>query len=756
MKLFEYLKSFLIRVLPKTAIRYPLVVVLVFMLMVSFFGFQLTNIYVDTDIANLTTGGEAETKAIETAANNFNIGDPLYIVLQGDMKDPEVIRNASNLVQKIRQLPQVMQIISPLDVDYYVLVGFSVRALSVAPTIPSTRAEVDEFRQRLAQSPNGKSMITAGDDAMLLEVYIRSSYSSRGKQTIDDLQKILTFEWGKGNFHLTGNSYLAHATDESIKRDAKLLFPLAAVVVVLVLLYSFRNLHGILIPGATVLVSLIVSIGLMAWLGYPLTIVSIILPIIIIVIGAADGIHILCKYQEVLQDNRDKHQAIQATMKEMAPPCIMTSLTTAVGLLSLQTSSVIPVKDFGLFAAVGVMTALVFSLIGIPALFALLPIPSYTGKRTFASTHSDTILLGKLGAWVMNHSKPVAIIGIAVLVLSAIGIAYLTVEANIARYFRYNSAVAQGIRIYEDKFGGSAQVLVVVDSNEQQGTLKPEFLPVLDEFEKYVATLPLVSSTSSMASIAREFSPDGELYASMIPMIYQQLPTSISSIYLSRDQQRKAVIHTQVLSAKTTEVAKTLQKIEKGLSELVPENINITVTGLPKIIQHHMQRFSESQVKSLIWSVLAVFCMLIVFHRSLWLGFYSILPLIFTLGINFGLMGWLGIPLDAATVLIGSIAIGIGIDYSIHFISRVSREQRAGKNLKTACQISISTAGHAIVINAITLIAGFLILWFSIFSILGVFGVLMALAMCISSIASVTVLPALLHLNKNKGRHYHD
>ncbi|HHT37384.1 MAG TPA: RND family transporter [Firmicutes bacterium] len=749
--MIQWFKSIFEKTLPRFAVKYPWLVLIVFVLVTGFFGYQLTNIYVDTDVTKLTTGSEEETRAIETAARDFTVGDPLYLILKGDMNDPQVLQKANNLISEIRGHKDVFEVISPFDTSYFGLAGFMVQSIPVAPQVPATEAEVKAFRQRLAQSPNGKRMISADSEAMLIELYIYGSYSSRGKRAVKELEKLLTTEWGSDQFNMTGTSYITHAMDQSIRRDAFVLFPIAALIVVIVLILSFRSWLGFLIPGATVLVSMVITMGLMAWLDFPITLVSVIMPVILIVIGSADGIHILHKYQEELgRNSASKNEIVARVMEKMVPPCTMTSVTTAVGLISLRTSTVIPVKDFGTFSGIGVMVAYVFTLLGIPALLAVFPEPKRLSREAKQETYWDTIFLAKLARWVMRHSKTVAVIGTAVFVIMALGLPRITVEANIARYFRKSSDAAEGIRVYEQYFGGSQQVLIVVDTHQAQGALNPQFLPTIDELEQYAQTVPLVTHTWSMASLARDLSPDGQLQPNLVPLAYQQLPRTLTSVFVSRNQQQKAMIYAWLRSSDTTQLANNLISLETGLKERLPEGYTVTVSGLPKIIQHHMQRFSESQVSSVLWSTLAVLALLIIFTRSFLEGCISVIPLIFTIVINFGVMGWLGLPLDAATVLIGSIAIGMGIDYSIHYISRVNSEVKAGKNLMDACEIAISTAGHAIMINAATLIAGFLMLCFSTFSILMVFGVLMALAMGISCIATVTVLPVMLQILRNK------
>lgn len=737
--------------IPQFSARHPAITLLIWLVVVILFAMQIPKISFDTDIANLTTGSESEARAIEQAARDFTFGDPLHIVLQGDMTDPGNLQRAKKIIEGLQNLPGVMQIISPFETSYFDLVGgFMVRSMPVAAKIPRTTSEVTDFYTKLAQSPNGKSMASEDKQALLIDVYIRSGYSAPGKQTVADIDDLLANEWEPGRSHITGTSYLAYAADDTVKHDAGLVFPLAALIVVIILLYSFRSLLSIIIPGATVIVALAVTLGFMAWTGIPLTIISSILPVIIVVIGSADGIHVLHKYQEEIVNQKNKIPVIDKVMAQISLPCIMTSLTTAFGLATLYTSSVIPVQEFGVFSALGVMTALTFALSGIPALLAILPPMKQRKEGTSRHATTETSLLMRLGGWVINHSKLVGMVGVIIFVVSALGITNLTVETNVARYFRSDTKVARGISAYEESFGGSSQVLIVVDTNKPSGALHADFLPLLDELETYVASLPLVSGTSSMASIARGFSPDGQLYGNLVPMAFSQLPSSLTSVYLSRDQQQKAIIYANIYSAQTSEVSQTLNRMTAELQELLPDDVSVTVAGVPRVIQFHMDRFSESQIASTVWSVLGVFLMVWIFYRTFSTGVLAILPLVFTIGICFGFMGWFGIPLDAATVLIGSIAIGVGIDYSIHFISRVEHEQNAGYSLVEACKISTATAGHAILINAVTLMAGFGILAFSQFSILGVFGVLMALTMIVSAIAAISVLPALLNLRSQR------
>ena len=214
--MIQRFKSLFEKVLPRFAVNYPWIVLIGFLIITVFFGYQLTNLYIDTDVTKLTTGSEAETRAIETAARDFTVGDPLYLILRGDMNDPLVLQQAADLIAKIREVNYVFEVISPFDTSYFGLSGFLVQSLPVAQRIPTTAAEVQQFRQRLAQSPNGKRMISEDSEAMLVEIYIIGSYTSRGKQTVKELEQILSQEWGPDQFNFTGTAYITHEMDQAL------------------------------------------------------------------------------------------------------------------------------------------------------------------------------------------------------------------------------------------------------------------------------------------------------------------------------------------------------------------------------------------------------------------------------------------------------------------------------------------------------------------------------------------------------------
>jgi len=210
----------------------------------------------------------------------------------------------------------------------------------------------------------------------------------------------------------------------------------------------------------------------------------------------------------------------------------------------------------------------------------------------------------------------------------------------------------------------------------------------------------------------------------------------------------KAIVSARIKNMNSAE----LKKVDQVIEEYVVDNYSdsdlyeVKVVGLPRVMLRLMDRFMSSQKTSLITSIITVGVIVALLMGSWSAGLISMLPLLLTVGINFGIMGFADIPLDAVTTMIASISIGIGVDYSIHYISRYRSEIKAGKSRVESIASTSATAGRGIFFNALTLILGFGILIFSHFRAIDVFGYLIALTMIISSLASLTIVPAILRL----------
>jgi len=268
-----------------------------------------------------------------------------------------------------------------------------------------------------------------------------------------------------------GDAYFDTIMAEEMEADTMLLFPLAILVMVALLFVSFVTIRGILLPIIVVLLSVVVAMGAMVLLGFPMTMMSFIAPILLLAIGIADAIHVLNRYNEEIAKGTPKRMAILTTMEEMKGPVVMTSLTTAVGFLSLLTAFMVPQRHFGIVTAIGVLAAMVFSLVLIPAVMSLLKKPRVRdlskGLRPLTQ-----VLMGFEKA-IVGHRKTVMVVALIIFGVMLAGIPRLRVETSNEEFLGKDHAAVQVLDFTSKYFSGDMNIMVEFDTGQRDGLKRP-------------------------------------------------------------------------------------------------------------------------------------------------------------------------------------------------------------------------------------------------------------------------------------------
>ena len=551
------------------SVALPWMILILFAVLTVFFGMKTTSLKFETNIDNLATKSASEIKEIELAARDFSIWEPLYLVLVGDTRKLETWKKIAQTTANLRKVENVSRALSPLDSTYITLQGFSIGNIPVASAVPSSEGELKIFFDNLSRSFDSRFSVSSSGDAVVVRLYIRGGLGSRGKKAIDGIQKILQDEWGDGGYYLTGELFLGYSVDKTVVADVMILFPLAIAVVFMVTILSFRSVSGVLAPTLTVLSTVVVTLGFMAMLGKPLTIISAILPVLLIAMSSADSIHIFSRYREEISRGSQKRQAITQSMSSMVLPVVMTSLTTAAGFGSLIFSSIIPMKELGYFSVFGIIYAMLFSLLAVPAVLSSLPAPrvDIAASRNVEEPFMDKLLY-RFSVAVAKKRRIVLLISIAVALVCIVGITNVQFESNLSRYFRKGSAVSRGVTTFEDRFGGSSLLIIAVDSGREGGVMTVDFIRALGEMEKVLDGFDILSRTSSFHSLVGSIYP-GELNQGQITLIKSGVGSSGVQGYVSKDSS-KAAIHTYIRNTSTREISRTLVRVERELLKVLP------------------------------------------------------------------------------------------------------------------------------------------------------------------------------------------
>lgn len=693
---------------------------------------------------------------------DFGTQDLFLVAVQGDdVFSPATLRKIHDLASELEALPGVVEVQSPLNAQKVESGFFGIEIAPMTLDLPQTPEEIEEFRNDILSSPYAGRLITPdGRGAALFLELDGPALLTERNDLMGQIEAVVQRYTGPEKIHVVGDAYILYFTEQIMKQDLVKLVPFVAVIIGVVLYWTLRSFLGIVIPLLTVGISVTWTVGLMIWRGIPVSIISMVMPVILVTIGIASSIHILNKYQEGLARGLAKREALEETFAAITAPVVMAALTTAAGFASLITAFVHPIREFGVLTAVGVMLAMGLSLSLVPALLVLVKEPEVRqGKEKAQKDGPLTRILHTFVHWAVHRPRLLVLIVTAIFVVFALGATLITLESNIVNYFGNSSPVKQATMVIEEVFGGSMQISVVLDTGEADGIKDPAVLEELVVIQEYLNSFDTINHATSIADVIRELNqalwdgdpefyaiPDSnEAVAQLLLLFSLQGGSGIDSL-VTYDYSR-ALVTAQMKTLDAEQMAQVISQVEQFLAQRYNSGsaLKSYLSGTPKVMQRLMNRYVQTQISSLISSSVMVGIIVSALMKSVSLGLLSMVPLIFTVVVNFGIMGFAGLPLDAVTSMISSVSIGIGIDYAIHYISRYRWEAANGHDPATALRQTSTSAGRAIIYNALALVVGFLVLVFSHFRAIAVFGLLISAAMIVSSLAALLVVPLLLN-----------
>jgi len=537
--------------------------------------------------------------------------------------------------------------------------------------------------------------------------------------------------------------------------DMKKMVPIVILVILVVLFITLRSFKGTMITLGVVFLSTIWAFGLMATVGIPIYAVSTMIPVMLIAIGVADGIHLYSHLHTFIDHNPQagKLEATKDMIKHLWKPVVMTSVTTAVGFISLLTSEVYPVKYFGVFTAFGVMMAMVFSLVFLPAgvmIFGL-PKPKKVKIGEDKEGHSHSKLANNFAAGVIKH-KYVSIIGSALIVaLSIIGMQRMWINSSFLDKFEKDSDIVLTDKFINENFGGTSSLNLILDAEGKKDVFKePSVLKLVDKMQKDVdGQLAVVGNTFSLADYINrmnkvmnadkeEFNtiPDSKNMVAQYLLLYEMKVVDYDYEKLNITFQLKKDDSKAINSA-----LDIIHSYEDDFNKM-GITMNYAGSGYKGLVFTDL--ILEGQIKSMVLSLLLIIVLISLMFKNFKIGLISSVPIIITAVISFGIMGFLGIPLSTTTALLSSIAIGIGIDYAVHFLEQYRTNAAETDDKMVAAQKTMAHSGKAIIFNAIVVIAGFLVLLFSVFPPNRELGALVSLNMFTSFVGTLTIMLVLL------------
>ena len=740
------------------AVDHPIWTVVATLLLAVGFAFPIQYLEQETDFKEFLDDDDPIIVLMDEAEARYGKSWGIMVMLfnEDGIFNDVTLGKIEQMADTFEAIPGIKSVTTPLNSQTIVGSETSISVKKAAPggVAPTTAEDMELFRTRVLEDENlVGGVISAGGQAALINIELEVGADEYG--LTPEIVAIVEAHRGDGNeIFIYGDAYFDTVMAEEMEADTALLFPLAILVMVVLLFVSFMTIRGILLPIAVVLISVVVAMGAMVLLGFPMTTMSFIAPILLLAIGIADAIHVLNRYNEEIAKGTAKREAIIATMEEMKGPVVMTSLTTAVGFLSLLTAFMVPQRQFGIVTAIGVLAAMVISLVLIPAVMSLLKKPRVRNLSKGIRPLSR-VLMG-FEKVIIGHRKTVMVVALIIFGVMLAGIPKLRVETSNEEFLGKDHAAIQVLDFTSKYFSGDMNIMVEFDTGRRDGLKDPAVLNAMLGLEEFMLASG-VSKTFSLTTLVRQMNerfnaddpafyaiPDQRNIISQLLLLFTFQGGTLGDMALG-DFSAGTVMGMYKMNS-SGNVSRLAGVVQDYLDEHFPEggDMRVRMIGATTLMDRIFTQMTQSQLIGLATTIIAVAVLVMILMASVVAGLIAAIPLILTVTFSMGIMAYTGQPLDMMTLMVSVVAVGIGVDYSIHFLSRFRTEYRKDQDSHRALQQTIQTTGRGITYNALTVALGFFILIFASFKGIRTFGWQIALTMGVSALSAISIIPAIL------------
>jgi predicted RND superfamily exporter protein len=719
-----------------------------------FFGNELKKLQIDADIVRSLPDDDVDARLLKKIGKNFGSNNMGVIILETDnIYQPSVIEHIQLITDTLSEISGISSVSSLTNIinikgsDY----GIEIGKLVDEYELPKTALEFEKLRNNILNNPMYKGSIVSEDETASLIVFNIENDANVNIIAKEVIEKTTALQIPEKLYYI-GSPMLVTYISDLMRKDLTTLLPIAFLVIAIILFLSFRSFSGVILPLLIAVISIVWSLGSMAFLGIKMSMISNNIPIIILAIGSAYTIHVINRVNKVRLEEQHS-DTIKTALVYVFIPIMLAALTTIIGFISFIFGSYLDmIVDFGIFTALGTLFACLLSIFFVPAILSVLNFKNNTSKVPKDDSFITNYLLQPLHQLITNKPKTVLLIWLLLIGFSVANLFSIRRSVDIQEYFKRDNPTRLAEQIMVEKFGGTKPIFVYFKGNMQS----PAVLKKMLETSAYMEESPEVFTSMSIAKLIDEINynfTNSRTFPQEIEQIEQLWFLLDGNEVLPRfvnEELTEGIIISKFKSPDNKSKIKFAKYMNRFIAENSTEECQIQITGMPFVDITMDQSLINSQIGSIAIAVFFVIVLVGGILRSLKSGFFAAIPIIATIILLFGFMGLTGISLNIATVLVASVALGIGIDYAIHIISHFKTSFKKNNDVYAAVQESILVSGKAIIINVVSVSAGFLVLVFSDMVPLQYFGLLIALSMVSSCLGALTLLPSLLILMNKK------
>ncbi|WP_421801070.1 efflux RND transporter permease subunit [Flagellimonas sp.] len=641
---------------------------------------------------------------------------------------------------------------------------FSMEPLIAAP--PKTKSEIDSltnhlfnelpFYDNLVYNPKtGTIQTVIYLDKDIMNTAVRNEFILNDlAELVDDFEQETNMD-----VRVSGMPYIRTWNTKSIVDEIGLFIVGALLVTSIIFFFFFRSFRATFISMCVVIIGVMWAFGILGLLKYEITILTALIPPLIIVIGIPNCIFLINKYQQEVKKHGNQALSLQRVISKIGNATLMTNITTASGFATFIILDSDLLREFGIVASINIIGIFILSLLIIPIVYSFMPLPKTKHLKHLNKKWMD-IFVNWMENMVRNHRIAVYITTVAVLVLSIIGIYQMRITGSRIEDLPKKSHFYKDIQFFEAEFDGIMPMEIVVDTKRKNGVVKPATLKRMDRLGTVIDEIPELSRPISIVDLVKY---SKQAFYNGIPKYYQ-LPTSQENTFIMNAVQKSSTEGTDFLQSFVDSTGQTarlttymqdvkidrMEEIEKDLQEAIAkefptERYDVFMTGKALLFLKGTKYLVKNLLLSLALAIGLISLFMAYLFRSFKMVIISLVPNLLPLVITAGVMGYLGVPIKPSTILVFSIAFGISVDDTIHFLAKYRQELTAHRwHIKKSVYAALRETGVSMFYTSIVLFFGFSVFTISSFGGTKALGGLVSATLLFAMLSNLILLPSLL------------
>jgi hypothetical protein len=638
--------------------------------------------------------------------------------------------------------------------------------LDLHPLLPEGKLDTDtlsSFKAEALDNPLFRELLISNDTMVTtiqIEISIPKDDNRSTGKLYNKVVEIVEQTEYQGDIYLAGNPVIDAQMAKSMERDNVVFFPFVMLVISLILYLGFRSWAGIYVPLTIAAVTTIWTLGLMVTLGMEQNIVTTILPVFLLTVAVADAIHFYNYFISKDLQNGTVTERLNQTFSSLTRPLLLTSITTLCGFLALAWTDITFIYEFGILMAAGVIFAFIITMLLAPILVMNIDIQKNTNRKRVANFF-EAKLVGLVSIVIAQPLK-IFVLMLVCLLGSVYCLQYLKFDQEGINNFAPSTTLRSHNTAMLKHFNGTIPIDIWIDTGKQGGIYNPDIIKDIQKIEAYLKSRDDIGFVLSPVDFLERMYDLLTYEGHKLPENFsEQLVAQEILVYENeRSQDIKHVIddqhrHARLIVLGKSDAASFWEPILKDIEALSPASTRLEINGYGKVMFTNIEEVIKTNISSTLIALVFISSLMALLFKSIQLGVIGILPLVLTVLMNYAIMALLGVAVDVGTTIVASIAFGIGIDYSIHFLSCIEKQSQDGeRDLIKILTHATRTVGLPIAINSLTLAGGFLVLATSNFLVLQLLGLFISMTMLISALNALILIPLVYFLWHRKAKRY--